>query len=130
MGSSIEINDTLKLKRGRGFPKKVRLGETCEFVIPGRRLYHLKPIRVFLVEEIDGQWNFVGHVMILELTIDAVREETRGVFQVSLLYPPEHVKLANKFDAPPGKGYLVGGKPEPERGKQRRAGRAHTVASK
>ena len=105
MGSTIEINDTLKLKRGGGFPARVELNGIYTFSIPERRLYHLKPVRVFLVEEIDGKWNFVGHAMILEHTIDAVKDETRGVYQVISLYPPEHVRMLNKHDAPAGKGY-------------------------
>ncbi len=107
MGSRIEINDTLKLKRGDGFPTHIELGGIYSFIIPERRLYHLKPVRVFLVEEIDGKWNFVGQAMILEQTIDAVREETRGVFQVSALYPAEYVEMMNRYDAPPGKGYVA-----------------------
>ena len=105
MGNRIEINDTLKLKRGDGFPPVVEVGGIYHFTLPERRLYHLKPVRVFLVEDVDGKWNFVGQAMMLEQTIDAVRDETRGVFQVTLLYPPEYVKLANRLDAPAGKGY-------------------------
>lgn len=107
MGSHIEINDTLKLKRGEGFPARVELSGVYTFTLPGRRLFHLRPVRVFLVEEIDGFWNMVGHAMILEQTIDAVREETRGVFQVTSLYPEDYVKWVNRYDAPPGKGYGV-----------------------
>lgn len=107
MGSLIEINDTLKLKRGEGFPSKVELGRQYTFTIPDRRLYHLKPVRVFLVEEVEGKWNFVGQAMISEQTIDAVRNETRGVFEVTLIYPDEYVKLLNKYDAPKGKGFCV-----------------------
>jgi hypothetical protein len=55
MGSPIELNDTLKLKRGNGFPSNVQEGETYPFSIEGRRIYNLNPSRVFLVEEIDGK---------------------------------------------------------------------------
>lgn len=105
MGSTIEINDTLKLKRGAGFPPRVELNGVYNFTSQGRRLYHLSPVRVFLVEEIDGKWNFVGHAMILELTIDAARDETRGVYKVVSLYPPDYAAKANQHDAPQGKGY-------------------------
>lgn len=105
MGSKIEINDTLKLKRGTGFPARIKLNGIYKFTIPERRIYHLHPVRVFLVEEIDGKWNFTGHAMILKQTIDALRDETSGVFQVVSLYPAEHVKMLNKHDAPAGKGY-------------------------
>ncbi|MEI6970416.1 MAG: hypothetical protein WCL44_02780 [bacterium] len=108
MGSSIEINDTLKLRRGAGFPSPVELNGVYSFSLPGRRLFHLTPVRVFLVEEIDGKWNFVGHAQILEQTVDAVREETRGVFRVVSLYPPEHVRMLNQHDSPAGRGYGTG----------------------
>ncbi|WP_129648811.1 hypothetical protein [Peristeroidobacter agariperforans] len=105
MGHLIELNDTLKLKRGAGFPAELRVGGVYDFSIAGRRLYNLKPTRVFLVEEIDGRWNVVGHAMILRQTIDAVTDRTSGQFEISQLYPPEYAKLVNRFDAPAGKGY-------------------------
>lgn len=107
MGHVVELNDTLKLKRGAGFPENLRVGGVYDFSIAGRRLYNLKPTRVFLVEEIDGKWNMVGHAMILRQTIDAVAERTTGQFEVSQLYPPEYVRLVNRFDTPAGKGYDV-----------------------
>lgn len=107
MGHLIELNDTLKLKRGAGFPEHLEVGGVYDFSVAGRRLYNLKPTRVFLVEEIDGQWNMVGHAMILRQTIDAVAERTTGQFEVSQLYPPEYVRLVNRFDTPAGKGYDV-----------------------
>ncbi len=106
MGSLIEINDTLKLKRGAGFPEHIREGAAYAFTLPGRRLFHLKPVRVFLVEDIDGQWNFVGQAMILEQTIDAERDETRGRYIVKALYPRDYAALMNRHDAPSGKGYV------------------------
>jgi hypothetical protein len=105
MGHLIELNDTLKLKRGDGFPAELRLGGVYDFSIAGRRLYNLKPTRVFLVEEIEGKWNVVGHAMILRQTIDAVTDRTSGQFEVSRLYSPEYTQLANQFDTPAGKGY-------------------------
>jgi len=104
MGSSIEINDTLKLKRGAGFPPDVREGGEYSFALPGRRLFHLKPVRVFLVEEIEGKWNFIGQALVLEQTIDAERDETRGRFVVTALYTKEYAALVNRHESPPGKG--------------------------
>ena len=107
MGHLIELNDTLKLKRGAGFPADLRVGGVYDFSIAGRRLYNLKPTRVFLVEEIEGKWNLVGHAIILRQTIDAVTDRTSGQFEITKLYPPEYVQLANQFDTPAGKGYNV-----------------------
>lgn len=104
MGSFIEINDTLKLTAAEGFPAQVELGGRYSFRKSGRRLFHLRPVRVFLVEEIAGKWKMWGHALIDELTIDAVRDETAGVFEVSLLYPEEHRRVLTEFGAPAGKG--------------------------
>ncbi len=106
MGSPIELNDTLKLKRGAGFPENVRQGETYEFSIDGRRLYNLKPARVFLVEEIDGKWNYVGHAMILRTVIDAITDKTSGEIEITQLYPKEYARMLNQYEPPSGKGYV------------------------
>jgi hypothetical protein len=106
MGNLIELNDTLKLKRGAGFPENIRVGGVYDFIISGRRLYQLKPIRVFLVEEIDRKWNYIGHAMILQQTIDAISDKTSGTFEVILLYPQEYRNLLNQYEPPAGKGFL------------------------
>lgn len=105
MGSFIELNDTLKLRRGAGFPEHIELGGVYDFTIDGRRLYNLKPSRVFLVEEIDGKWNYVGHALILNQSIDAVEDKTSGRFEVILVYPSEYVDLLNQYEPPAGRGY-------------------------
>lgn len=105
MGSSIEINDTLKLRRGAGFPPDIREGGEYAFTLSGRRLFHLMPVRVFLVEEIEGRWNFAGQALILEQTIDAAKDETRGRYKVTRLYPADHVAFMNRYEAPAGKGW-------------------------
>lgn len=105
MGGLIELNDTLKLKRGNGFPPDVQLGGIYEFSIDGRRLYNLKPSRVFLVEEIEGKWNYIGHAQILSQSIDPVADKTTGRFEVTLLYPREYAQLVNRYEAPAGRGH-------------------------
>jgi hypothetical protein len=105
MGSLIELNDTLKLKRNAGFPPDIREGAMYEFAIDGRRLYNLNPSRVFLVEEVDGKWNYVGHALILTQCIDTVNDKTTGRFQVTRVYPQDYVRLLNEFEPPMGRGY-------------------------
>ena len=105
MGSNIEINDTLKLTAAEGFPAKLEVGGRYKFRKSGRRLFHLRPVRVFLVEEIDGKWKMWGHALLDELTIDAVRDETAGVFEVSMLYPEEHRRVLTEYGVPQGKAY-------------------------
>jgi hypothetical protein len=104
MGQIIEINDTLKLKKSCSFPDELKEGGVYEFCISGRRLYHLHPTRVFLVEEREGKWNFIGQAMIVELTIRAETNETSGKYIFSKRYPREYAHLMNKYDAPQGKG--------------------------
>ena len=106
MGSLIEINDTLKLKRDKGFPDNIKLGKKYHFSINEKRLFHLKPIRVFLVEEIGEMWNYIGHVFILELKIDAVQNITSGFFEVVQLYSNEYRKFVNMFEPPKDKGFI------------------------
>jgi len=111
MGHVIEINDTLKLTRDAGFPQNPHLGSRYSFTVSGRRLYNLSPTRVFLVEEVEGTWNYVGHALILEQTIDTLRDETRGIFEVSLLYPRQYVESVNTFEPPVGRTYHPHPKP-------------------
>ncbi len=118
MGSHIEINDTLKISKGRGFPAELRLedhvrdtqqsrrflGKEFSFWNKDERLYHRAPTRVFLVEEIESRWLYWGHVLILEQTIKAGR--TEGRYQIIKLYDPEYPRLATLNEAPEGKGYF------------------------
>jgi hypothetical protein len=104
VGSHIELNDTLKLTREQGFPNEPVIGRTYDFEKPGKRLYHLKPVRVILVRDIDGRWDFVGHAQIGQLTIDADNDITRGTFVVTRIYPRDYAALCNINDAPDGKG--------------------------
>lgn len=103
MGSQIEINDTLKLTRLEGLPAEPCEGAVYEFRKRGRRLYHLAPARVFLVEETGVGWNYLGHAHVLELTLDAEQDETRGRYRVVALYPRDYALLVNRHEAPAGR---------------------------
>jgi hypothetical protein len=104
MGSTIELNDTLKLTPAEGLPTDPQMGPVYAFQKSGRRLFHLAPTRVFLVEDRAGRWNYLGHAHVLELTIDAEHDQTRGRFRITQLYPRDYAALANQHDAPPGRG--------------------------
>jgi len=107
MGHTIEINDTLKLARGVSLPSGLSEGGTYPFRINGRRLYNLAPVRVFLVEEIDGRWNYIGHALIHELTINADKNETSGRFTLIKIYDEPYRRAANLNESPAGRGYEV-----------------------
>ncbi len=104
MGSLVEFNDTLKIAR-TDLPSPLTVGTRHTFRRPGIRLFHPAPVRVFLVEEIDGQWNFLGKVHIIEQTIDTVKRETRGIFSLHTVYADDVRKTMNRCEAPEGKGY-------------------------
>ena len=102
MGSVIEINDTLKISKKRGFPLELRLedhvknpensghfvGQEFKFWNKDERLYHRPPTRVFLVEEMqDGKWLYWGNAVMLEQTIRSGR--TEGLYRITKIYQPD-----------------------------------------
>ena len=116
MGSTIEINDTLKISKERGFPKDLEkkvgaafIGQTFEFWNKDERLYHRPPTRVFLVEEIDGKWLYWGNALVTEQTIRDGK--TEGKYMITKLYTPEFQKQITIEESPPGKSYF-GDKPK------------------
>ena len=119
MGSIIEINDTLKISNGRGFPKDLRLekyvddpsevanlflGKEFEFWNNDERLYHRPPTPVFLVEEINGKWLYWGRAEVREQTIR--RGMTSGNYRIIQLFDPEFQKQATIELSPRGKSYF------------------------
>ena len=89
MGSSIEINDTLQITLGQGFPgdvlnrdshvqNPVTAEELKDKVFefhgkPGARIFQLAPVRVYLVHNIGGKWLFWGKIEVIEQTISRVQ---------------------------------------------------------
>ena len=121
MGSLIEINDTLKISKDRGFPLELRVeqhqngspfnleqfaDQVFDFCNPDRRRYHDGGTRVLLVEEIDGRWLYWGHAQILRQTQDTPKERTEGQFMITKIYDPEYQRLATINESPAGKSYF------------------------
>jgi len=119
MGSLIEINDTLKISKERGFPSGLNLdnhvinpessrifvGKEFEFWNNGERLYNRPPSRVFLVEEMkDGKWLYWGNAIIISQTI--IGGKTRGAYQLVKLYQPDFQKRMTIEESPAGKSYF------------------------
>jgi len=118
MGSTIEINDTLKISKKRGFPEGLSidnhvlipvasrnfLGQKFEFWNNDERLYHRPPARVFLVEEIDGKWLYWGNAYVLEQTIK--KEKTSGVYRIIKIYQPDFQRAMTIEESPTGKSYF------------------------
>mgnify|MGYP001592967223 FL=1 len=118
MGSIIEINDTLKISKQRGFPADLTLEQHVEdssksrwflnkrfkFLNPDERLYHRPPARVFLVEEVGDRWLYWGNAFILEQTIGG--GETSGVYEIVKIYDPEFQRKMTVEESPKGKSYF------------------------
>jgi hypothetical protein len=112
MGSMIELNDTLQITTSQGFPKELDYdthvkkpftaadfeGKVFEFKDkPKVRLYHLPPVRNFLVHNIDGKWLYWGLVHVIEVKHDNVKQTTSGKFKIIYIYTPEEMKYAHKL---------------------------------
>lgn len=105
MGSSIEINDTLKLTLEQGMPENPALGMKYNFHLPGERLYHRPPTRVFLVHSLNGKWKYIGHALVLEQTIHSETQSTSGIFEIKKIYDDAYAKLCTINEAPIGQSY-------------------------
>ena len=125
MGSTLELNDTLLLTAEQGFPKdKLNLqqhqkqgislhdlaDQTFTFTKDGARVFHLDPVRVFLVQKIEGKWLFWGNALIQSQTIRKSPRDgqwvTTGQFIVSKIYDPETQRLFTNHESPSGKGFF------------------------
>jgi len=118
MGSLIEINDTLKISKERGFPKDLTfehhlqnpesstkfVGREFDFWNNDERLYHRPPTRVFLVEEIDGKWLHWGNALVVSQTIEGGK--TKGRYRIVKIYRPDFQKQATIEESPKGKSYF------------------------
>src|SRR4051812_12443929 len=97
MGSLIEINDTLQLTKGQGFPAELDVdvhlekpfttedfeGKIFEFKNKKDiRIYKIPPVRNFLVESKNGKWIYWGLCHILEITSDYENRMTSGKFRI------------------------------------------------
>ncbi|NTU69566.1 hypothetical protein HGB13_01895, partial [bacterium] len=112
MGSYIELNDTLQITKEQGFPVALDLathknnpyslddvkGVVFEFKNkPNIRIYHLPPVRVFLVENINGKWVYWGLVHILEVEHDYEKKTTSGKFKIIHINSYEDMKKAHEL---------------------------------
>ncbi len=131
MGTQVELNDTLQLTVEQGFPVDILdlvkhrekpvsaqdlAGKVFEFQFKeDARIFHLDPVRVFLVQNIDGKWLFWGHALIQRQEIKkrnagdnwkAGEWETCGSFTIKQIYPPELQRTITLNESPPGKSYF------------------------
>lgn len=131
MGNYIEVNDTLQITHEQGFPTDVfnlqkhqkdpvtlKDVEGMVFEFHGKpraRIYHLEPVRIFLVENIKGKWLFWGHAQIQSQFISKILDnkgnwngdwQTSGSYTMSQVYDPDYQCLVTRRESPPGKSYF------------------------
>lgn len=134
MGNFIEVNDTLQITVEQGFPlatfnlqdhieKPVTLDDIKGKIFtfqekPRARIFHLEPVRVFFVQNIDGKWLFWGHAQIQEQSISKSIDrsgnwngewQTSGRFILSKVYSPDIQRTITIHESPPGKSYFGDG---------------------
>lgn len=95
--STFEINDTLQLTKEQGFPVELdiekhkvnpyQLDNIKDKVFhfsskQGLRIFVVTPVRVFLVENIEGKWVYWGLINILNIQIDYINRVTSGSFKI------------------------------------------------
>ena len=110
MSSNIKTNDTLEITKEQGFPSELDFDKhkqkafTAEDFIdrlfefkgkPGIRIYHIPPVRNFLVENINGKWLYWGQVHITEVHHDYTKQITSGKFKIIYIFPPEEMERAS-----------------------------------
>ena len=132
MGSYLEINDTLQITTEQGFPSDILnrdkhlenpiklsdvQGKIFEFhAKKNARIFHLDPVRVYLVHNINDKWLFWGRIYIQSQTISKVLDgegkwsnqewQTSGTFVIVDLYDPEYQKTFTTREAIEGKSFF------------------------
>lgn len=121
MGSYLEINDTLRITAGQGFPTDIlnlekhrahpiTLTDVADKIFEfknkdGARIYHQPPTRCFLVQDIDGKWLYWGHILILEQTIKYDADNTAttsGKYKIIQIYDPTYQTEMTKRESRAG----------------------------
>ncbi len=112
MGSVIEINDTLKISKNQGFPIQldfekhkanpldIRMFDNVIFDFYNKkdiRIYHIPPVRNFLVESIDDKWLYWGLIDIIQVNHDYLQKMTSGKFQLKYIYSLDEMESAHKL---------------------------------
>lgn len=132
MGSGIEVNDTLNLSDQQGFPcdvfdlethkvRPITLADVRDRIFsfadkPDARIFHLDPVRVFLVQNLGGKWLFWGKILMQSQTIyKSVMSGsewrvgewmTSGTYKIIDVFEPEYQKLFTIRESPPGKSFF------------------------
>jgi hypothetical protein len=125
MGSFVELNDTLQITTGQGFPETIlnlekhrssliKLEDVADQIFEfhnksGARIFHLPPTRCFLVHNINGKWLYWGKIFILEQTISGNNKDTQttsGKYKIIEIYDSQYQEQITRHESPEGKSYF------------------------
>lgn len=132
MGTSVELNDTLLISEAQGFPAhlldrdkhvanplSLSAFEGKEFAFhdkDGARIFHLDPVRVYLVENKNGKWIFWGKAFVTKQTIEKSLVGgvawkpgdwvTSGTFRIVEIFEPEYQETFTRRESPPNKSFF------------------------
>jgi len=133
MGTSVELNDTLLISEEQGFPSGIlnrdnhvktpvssSAFEGKEFKFhdkDGARIFHLDPVRVYLVENKNGKWIFWGKAFVVSQTIEkSVGKNgewkpgdwvTSGTFKIVEIFEPDYQETFTRRESPPNKSFFA-----------------------
>jgi hypothetical protein len=133
MGTNVELNDTLLITEAQGFPANLlnrdkhvqnpiaqKSLDQQEFKFDdkdGARIFHLDPVRVYLVENINGKWLFWGKAFIVNQTISKKLGAsgewkpgdwvTSGTYKIVEIFEPEYQEAFTRRECPPGKSFFA-----------------------
>jgi len=123
MGSFIELNDTLQITTEQGFPSdllnlekhkkdSIKLDDVKDKIFefydkPKARIFHIAPVRCFLVHNIGGKWLYWGKIIVLGQTIKGEENQTTsGKYKIIQIYDPTYQEQITKNESPEGKSYF------------------------
>ncbi len=122
MGTDFKNNDTLQLTTDQGFPSELEYNKHCQNLFvkeqfegkvfsfkdkPGLRNFQAPPVRIFLVQNVDGKWLYWGTIQMLSIQHDYLAKTTSGTYSIKEIFTPEQMKHAYDIvDADKGKSYL------------------------
>lgn len=134
MGNFVEFNDTLQITTEQGFPADILNLEEVEnpdeafqrvkgvlFSFSDKeraRVYHLDPIWIRLVHNINGKWLFWGHAIIQSQQISKQIDSdgvwtgswvTSGTYQIVKIFSKLEREIVTKLESPKGASYFVDG---------------------
>ena len=102
----------MQISKKQGFPEEldyeqhiIKPFQTAEFEgrifefkdKPKIRIYQMPPVRNFLAQNIDGKWLYWGHIEIVEIVYDYVKQTTSGKFKITYINSIDEMKYTHQI---------------------------------